>query len=71
MEAPVPVVMTNDLEPDRILWKHIQQFCLEKNVALLIADIEMPAPGRNTPVYKSFEELGFTVQYLRKLYRKN
>ena len=70
VEAPVPVVMTNDLEPDRILWKHIQQFCLEKNVALLVADIEMPAPERNTLVYKSFEELGFTVQYLRKLYRK-
>jgi hypothetical protein len=30
----------------------------------------MPAPERNTAVYQSFEELGFTVQYLRTLYRK-
>ncbi len=71
VEAPVPVVMTNDLEPDYILWKHIQQFCLERNVKLIAADIESPSPGRNTPIYTSFAELGFTVAYPRKLYRKN
>ena len=71
VEAPVPVVMTNDLEPDRILWRYIQQFCLLKNVKLIAADIEMPSPERNTPVYTSFAALGFTVEYPRKLYRKN
>jgi hypothetical protein len=71
VEAPVPVVMTNDLEPDRVLWKHIQQFCLQKYVKLITADIEMPSPERNTPVYQSFAELGFSVEYPRKLYRKN
>lgn len=71
VEAPVPIVMTNDLEPDRIIWTHIQQLCLEKNVKLIAADIEMPAPGRDTAIYKSFAELGFTVAYSRKLYRKN
>ena len=70
VEAPVPVLMTSDLEPDRLLWNHIQQFCFEKKAALLVADIEMPAPARDTPVYQSFEELGFKVQYSRKLYRK-
>jgi len=71
IEAPVPFVMTNDLKPDRILWNYIQQFCLEKNVKLIVADIEMPSPERNTPIYTSFTELGFTVEYPRKLYRKN
>jgi len=71
VEAPVPIVMTNDIEPDRILWNHIQRFCFEKEVQLLVADIEMPSPKRDTLVYHSFKELGFTVQYLRKLYRKN
>lgn len=70
VEAPVPVVMTNDLEPDRILWKHIQQFCYEKKVKLLAADIEVPDSERNTPIYHSFKELGFEVKYLRKLMRK-
>lgn len=70
VEAPVPVVMTNDLEPDRILWKHIQQFCYEKNVTLLVADIEVPHADRDAPVYHSFRDLGFEVKYLRKLMRK-
>ncbi|HRH61294.1 MAG TPA: SMI1/KNR4 family protein [Chitinophagaceae bacterium] len=70
VEAPVPIVMTSDLVPDRILWKHIQQFCMQQNIALLAADIEVPSPERNTPIYQSFAELGFRVEYLRKLYRK-
>jgi hypothetical protein len=70
VEAPVPVVMTNDLEPDRIIWKHIQQHCLHNDIEYLAADIEFPSPGRNTEVYKSFGQLGFIVTYLRRLYRK-
>ena len=70
VEAPVPVVMTNDFEPDRILWKHIQQFCYSNGTRLLVADIEAPSPQSNTPVYQSYAELGFTVNYLRKLYWK-
>ena len=71
VEAPVPVVMTDNLEPDYILWKHIQHFCLQKNVKLIAADIERPSPARDTPIYQSFADLGFTVEYPRKLYRKN
>lgn len=70
VEAPVPVVMTDNMEPDRALWRHIQQFCLQQNVGLIAADIEKPSPGRDTPVYQSFADLGFTVAYPRKLYRK-
>jgi len=70
VEAPVPIVMTNDLEPDRVIWKHIQQFCLERNITLLVADIESPSPQRDTSIYQSFAGLGFKVEYLRKLYRK-
>lgn len=71
VEAPVPVVMTSDLEPDRVLWKHIQEFCWKKNIALIAADIEMPSLERNTAIYKAYEALDFTVEYSRKLYRKN
>jgi hypothetical protein len=70
VEAPVPVVMTNDLTPDQVLWKHIQHFCFERQVELLVADIEAPSPSRNAPIYHSFHDLGFTVQYRRNLYRK-
>jgi hypothetical protein len=70
VEGPVPVVMTNDLEPDRIIWKHIQQYCLDNNVKYLAADIEFPSPERNTEAYNFFKQLGFVVTYLRKLYRK-
>lgn len=70
VEAPVPVVMTDDLEPDRFLWKHIQQFCLDRDVQLLVADIEKPSPARNTPIYEFYAGLGFKVEYLRSLYRK-
>jgi len=69
VEGPVPVA-TNNLEPDRIIWKHIQQYCLDNKVKYLAADIEFPSPERNTEVYNSFKKLGFVVTYLRKLYRK-
>jgi hypothetical protein len=70
IEAPVPMIMTDDLIPDFILWKHIQQFCLEQNCCMIAADIEQPSPQRNTPVYSLFDALGFEVTYARKLYRK-
>jgi hypothetical protein len=70
VEAPVPIVMTKDLEPDRMIWLHLQQHCFDNNVEYLAADIECPAPGRDTDVYHSYAELGFEVKYLRKLYRK-
>jgi len=70
VEAPVPILMTNDLEPDRFLWKHIQQFCFDIDIQLLVADIEKPSPERNTPIYRFYADLGFQVEYLRSLYRK-
>lgn len=70
VEAPVPIVMTNDLEPDRFIWKHIQQYCFDTGVELLVADIEKPSPERNTPIYHFYAQLGFKVEYLRSLYRK-
>ena len=70
VEAPVSIVMTKDLEPDRMIWKHLQQHCFDNNIEYLIADIEYPSPGRDTEVYHSYAELGFVVKYLRKLYRK-
>jgi hypothetical protein len=70
VEAPVPIVMTSDLTPDRVLWKHLQEFCFKQKVELIAADIEVPSPQRDTPIYQSFNELGFKVEYLRKLYRK-
>lgn len=70
IDTPVPIVMTNDLLPDRILFEHMQQYCIDNGVEYLMADIEVPSPERNTLIYKQFNELGFTVEYLRKLYRK-
>lgn len=70
VEAPVPIVMTTDLEPDRFLWKHIQQYCFDNRVDLLVADIEKPSPERNTAIYHFYTDLGFRVEYLRSLYRK-
>jgi hypothetical protein len=68
VEGPVPAVMTNDLEPDRIIWKHIQQYCLDNNIWQQILSFLLP---KETPeVYNSFKQLGFVVTYLRKLYRK-
>ena len=70
IDTPVPIVMTNDLEPDRMIFQHMQQYCIDNGVEYLMADIEVPSPERNTPIYQSFTELGFKVEYLRKLYRK-
>lgn len=70
IDTPVPIVMTNDLEPDKILFQYMQQYCIDNGVEYLMADIEKPSPERNTVIYKQFEELGFKVEYLRKLYRK-
>jgi len=71
VEAPVPMVMTNDLSADFMLWKQIQSFCLNTGVRLIVADIEQPSPKRNTLVYEVFNTLGFEVMYARTLYRKN
>lgn len=42
-----------------------------KKVKLIAANIEMPSPERNSPIYKSLRELVFTVEYPGNLYRKN
>ena len=70
IDTPVPIVMTKDLEPDKIIFEYMQQYCIDNGIKYLVADIEFPSQQRNTEIYKSFHELGFEISYLRKLYRK-
>jgi hypothetical protein len=65
MDGPVPGVMTDDYEPDAALCAFMVADGLEHGARGFLADIEAPSPEQDTPAYRYFGELGFTIPYVR------
>jgi hypothetical protein len=65
VDGPVPGVMTADYQPDAAILARIVEDGVRLGVAGFAADIEAPAPGRDTPAYSTFARLGFRIPYTR------
>jgi hypothetical protein len=65
VDGPVPGVMTADHAPDAALCHALVAAALAQGAAGVVADIEAPSPGRDTPAYAIFSGLGFRVPYTR------
>ena len=65
MDGPVPGVMTDDYEPDAALCEFMVADGLANGARGFLADIELPSPQGDTPAYRYFGELGFTIPYVR------
>jgi hypothetical protein len=65
VDGPVPGVMTADHEPDAAILARIVADGVRLGAAGFAADIEAPAPRRDTPAYATFGRLGFRIPYTR------
>ena len=65
MDGPVPGVTTDDYEPDAALCAYMVADGLAHGARGFLADIEAPSPEQDTPAYRYFAELGFTIPYAR------
>jgi hypothetical protein len=65
MDGPVPGVMIDDYEPDAALCAFMVADGLEHGAHGFLADIELPSAEMDTPAYRYFPELGFTIPYVR------
>jgi hypothetical protein len=65
MDGPVPGVTTDDYEPDAALCAFMVSDGLEHGARGFLADIEAPSPEQDTPAYRYFGDLGFTIPYVR------
>jgi hypothetical protein len=65
MDGPVPGVHSNDYEPDAALCQAMVADGLALGATGFIADIEAPSEEMDTPAYRYFGQLGFTLPYTR------
>src|SRR6185437_8625634 len=65
VDGPVPGVMTADYEPDAAILARLVEDGLRLGASGFAADIEAPTAARDTPAYRTFARLGFTVPYTR------
>lgn len=66
IDAPVPGVMTQQFEPDYLISRRLIEIGLEHGVKQFASDIEKPSPSQDTPAYRFWAALGFTVAYEKK-----
>jgi len=65
VDCPVPGVMTADYQPDAAILARLVEDGLRLGASGFAADIEAPTAARDTPAYRTFARLGFTVPYTR------
>jgi hypothetical protein len=70
MDGPVPGVHTDDYEPDAVLCAAMVADGLARGATAFIADIEAPSDTMDTPAYRYFGRLGFTLPYARTHYAR-
>lgn len=68
VEAPVPGLMAPSYADDFALTHALVREGLRLGVTRFVADIEAPAPARDTPAYANWQALGFDWPYLRTHY---
>lgn len=69
VEAPIPGLMTADFSMDFALAHHIVKEGLQMGVKGFVGDIEMVNDKEDTPAYKNFRSLGFSIPYRRYIYK--
>jgi hypothetical protein len=66
IDAPAPGIMTQNFEADYLLARRLLEIGLANGVQLFTADIEKPSPMQDTPAYRYWSALGFSVAYEKR-----
>ena len=70
MDGPVPGIHADDYEPDALLCAAMVADGLARGATRFIADIEAPSDAQDTPAYRYFGRLGFSLPYVRSHYAR-
>ena len=70
MDGPVPGVHAEDYEPDALVCAAMVADGLARGAQRFIADIEAPSDTQDTPAYRYFGRLGFSLPYVRTHYAR-